>query len=248
MNIDAAIAFVEGHIDYGTWAARSGRTGNVELSLDRMHRFIELLGNPQVGLPIIHVTGTNGKGSTSRMITRLLMAEGLRVGTYSSPHLARYNERFRLNDIDIDDTTLAALLTDAADAEERLGERLMPFEVLTGAAYTWFAQQRVDVAVIEVGVLGRFDATNVGDGCVAVVTNIGFDHTDGEGDWQQRIAGINLAPRTRDQHGHRHARSNGPQRCCQHAPTDTRQHRTLAARRASVHELRACRSGSICVS
>lgn len=188
MNIDAAIAFVEGHIDYGTWAARSGRTGNVELSLDRMRRFIELLGNPHVGLPIIHVTGTNGKGSTSRMITRLLMAEGLRVGTYSSPHLSRYNERFRLNDIDIDDTTLAALLTAAADAEEHLGERLMPFEVLTGAAYTWFAQQRVDVAVIEVGVLGRFDATNVGDGSVAVVTNIGFDHTDGEGDWQQRIA------------------------------------------------------------
>jgi dihydrofolate synthase/folylpolyglutamate synthase len=188
VNIDAAISFVEGHIDYGTWAARSGRTGKVDLSLDRMRRFIELLDNPQVGLPIIHVTGTNGKGSTSRMITRLLMAEGLRVGTYSSPHLARYNERFRINDIDIDDNSLAALLTAAADAEDRLGERLMPFEVLTGAAYTWFAQQHVDVAVIEVGVLGRFDATNVGDGSVAVVTNIGFDHTDGEGDWQQRIA------------------------------------------------------------
>lgn len=189
MNIDAAIDYVEGHIDYSGWAARSARTGPVELSLDRMRRFVELLGNPQMSLPIIHVTGTNGKGSTSRMITRLLMAQGLRVGTYSSPHLARYNERFRIGDIDIDDTTLAEMLTAAAEAEAALGERLMPFEVLTAAAYAWFARERVDAAVIEVGVLGRFDATNVGNGRVAVVTNIGFDHTDGEGDWQLRIAG-----------------------------------------------------------
>ena len=71
MEIDAAIEYVEGHIDYSTWAARSGRTGNVDLSLDRMRRFVELLGNPQATLPVIHVTGTNGKGSTSRIITRL---------------------------------------------------------------------------------------------------------------------------------------------------------------------------------
>ncbi len=188
MNIDAAIDYVEGHIDYSSWAARSARTGNVELSLDRMRRFVALLGNPQSSLPVIHVTGTNGKGSTSRMITRLLMAEGLRVGTYSSPHLARYNERFRMDDVDIGDTTLAELLTTASAAEDELGERLMPFEVLTGAAFAWFADKRVDVAVIEVGVLGRFDATNVCDGRVAVLTNIGFDHTNGEGDWQLRIA------------------------------------------------------------
>ncbi len=188
MNIVDAIAFVEGHIDYGSWAARSGRTGEVDLSLDRMRRFIALLGDPQKLLPIIHVTGTNGKGSTSRMITRLLMGEGLCVGTYSSPHLAKYNERFRFNDIDIDDNTLASLLSITKDAEAQLGERLMPFEVLTGAAYLWFAQRHVDVAVVEVGVLGRFDATNVADGRVAVVTNVGFDHTDGHGDWQLRIA------------------------------------------------------------
>jgi dihydrofolate synthase / folylpolyglutamate synthase len=184
----AAIEFVEAHIDYGTWAARSGRTSDVELSLDRMVRFVELLGNPHHSLPVIHVTGTNGKGSTSRIITRLLMAEGLRVATYSSPHLERYNERFRVNDADISNDELAGAITVAAAAEEQLGERLMPFEVLTGAALLWFASQDVDVAVIEVGVLGRFDATNVCDGRVAVVTNIGFDHTNGAGDWQQRIA------------------------------------------------------------
>ena len=116
------------------------------------------------------------------------MGEGLRVGTYSSPHLSRYNERFRLDDDDIGDADLARLLTMAAAAEETLGERLMPFEVLTGAALAWFAEQQVDVAVIEVGVLGRFDATNICAAEVAVVTNIGFDHTNGVGDWQLRIA------------------------------------------------------------
>ncbi|HEY4334112.1 MAG TPA: Mur ligase family protein [Ilumatobacteraceae bacterium] len=188
MEIAAAIEYVEGHIDYGTWAARSGRTGPVDLSLDRMQRLAHLLRDPQQSLSIIHVSGTNGKGSTSRMITRLLMAHGLRVGTYSSPHLDRYNERFRLDDVDITDETLAALLTTVSEAEVELGDRLMPFEVLTGAAYSWFARERVDVAVIEVGVLGRFDATNIGDGRVAVITNIGFDHTSGEGDWRLRIA------------------------------------------------------------
>ena len=188
MDYAAAIEFVEAHIDYGTWAARSARTTPVELSLDRMQRFVALLGNPQSSLAVIHVTGTNGKGSTSRIGTRLLMAEGLRVATYSSPHLALYNERFRINDTDISDSELAGAVTLAAAAEAELGERLMPFEVLTGAALAWFAAQQVDVAVIEVGVLGRFDATNVCDGQVAVVTNIGFDHTNGSGDWQQRIA------------------------------------------------------------
>ena len=188
MDYAAAIEFVEAHIDYDTWAARSGRTKPVELSLDRMHRFVALLGNPQVAVPFIHVTGTNGKGSTSRIATRLLLAEGLRVGTYSSPHLSRYNERFRIDDTDISDSEFAAAISLAAAAEAKLGERLMPFEVLTGAALAWFATQQVDVAVVEVGVLGRFDATNVCDGQVAVVTNIGFDHTNGVGDWRQRIA------------------------------------------------------------
>jgi len=188
MNLDAGIAWLEDHIDYGSWAARSGRIGEVELSLDRMRRLVATLGDPHRDLAIIHVTGTNGKGSTSRMITRLLMAEGLRVGTYSSPHLAAYNERFRVDDHDVDDVVLADLLTRVRAAEDAADDRLMPFEILTAAAYMLFAERDVDVAVIEVGVLGRYDATNVADGRVAVITNIGFDHTSGEGDWQMRIA------------------------------------------------------------
>ncbi len=188
MDLHDAIEWLEGHIHYATWATRSSRSGDVDLSLDRMRRFATTLGDPQRDLPVVHVTGTNGKGSTSRIITRLLMAEGLRVGTYSSPHLESYRERFRIDDTDIDGDTLAGLLTRTAAAEDALGDRMMPFEVLTGAAFRWFADERVDVAVVEVGVLGRFDATNIADGRVAVVTNIGFDHTNGEGDWQMRIA------------------------------------------------------------
>ena len=188
MRIEAATEWLENHIDYSSWAARSARTGEVDLSLDRMHRFVTELGSPHADLAIIHVTGTNGKGSTSRIITRLLMAEGLRVGTYSSPHLAGYTERFRIDDRDIAEDALADLLTRMSAAEARLGDRLMPFEILTGAAYTLFDEEAVDVAVVEVGVLGRYDATNVADGRVAVITNIGFDHTNGDGDWQMRIA------------------------------------------------------------
>jgi dihydrofolate synthase / folylpolyglutamate synthase len=99
-----------------------------------------------------------------------------------------YNERFRVDDIDIDDRSLAELLTRIRDVEQALDDRLMPFEILTAAAYLFFAECGVDAAVIEVGVLGRYDATNVADGRVAVITNIGFDHTSGEGDWQMRIA------------------------------------------------------------
>jgi dihydrofolate synthase/folylpolyglutamate synthase len=188
MNVELAVAWLEAHIDYESWAARSGRVGEVDLSLDRMRRLVASLGDPQDRFPVVHVTGTNGKGSTGRMTTRLLMAEGLRVGTYSSPHLSRYNERFRVDDVDIDDAGLASILSTVRAAEERLGERAMPFEILTAAGYAWFAEQAVDVAVVEVGVLGRYDATNVADGRVAVLTNIGFDHTSGVGDWRMRIA------------------------------------------------------------
>jgi dihydrofolate synthase/folylpolyglutamate synthase len=153
-----------------------------------MRRFVRLIGDPQRSLSVIHVNGTNGKGSTVEMITRLLMEEGLKVGTYTSPHLARYNERFRIDDTDISDVELAELLTSIAKFETGLDEQLMPFEILSAAAFVWFAREQVDAAVIEVGVLGRFDATNVADGTVAVTTNIGYDHTNGQGDWEQRIA------------------------------------------------------------
>ena len=153
-----------------------------------MAALCDVLGDPQHDVPIIHVTGTNGKGSVARLATRLLSETGLTVGTYTSPHLHRINERISRNGEAIADDELAAVLDDLRGLVPLSGVEPSWFELLTAAAYRWFAEVAVDVAVVEVGMLGRFDATNVADGRVAVVTNIGPDHTDFQGDWRRDIA------------------------------------------------------------
>jgi dihydrofolate synthase/folylpolyglutamate synthase len=122
------------------------------------------------------------------MITALLAESGLTVGTYTSPHLERINERISRNNEPIDDEDLADLLADLERLEPAIGVTNSYFELLTAAALEWFAAIAVDVAVVEVGLLGRYDATNVCDGLVAVVTNVGHDHTDGLDGWSTRIA------------------------------------------------------------
>jgi dihydrofolate synthase/folylpolyglutamate synthase len=153
-----------------------------------MRALCDVLGDPQHDVPVIHVTGTNGKGSVARMATRLLAETGLSVGTYVSPHLHRINERISRNGEAIADHELAAVLDDLRRLAPLAGVEPSWFELVTAAAYRWFAEVAVDVAVVEVGMLGRFDATNVADGRVAVVTNIGPDHTDFQGDWRRAIA------------------------------------------------------------
>lgn len=183
MDFDDALAYLDAHINLEV------RTGNYEgLSLDAMGDIMRLCGDPQTAYPVIHITGTNGKGSTARMVTRLLMAHGLRVGTYTSPHLERYNERVRLDDEEIDDETFAAMVEELSLLEPMLTHRPSHFECLTACALALFASEAVDVAVVEVGVMGRFDATNVVTADVAVVTNVGRDHTNFEGDWRRAIA------------------------------------------------------------
>jgi len=147
-----------------------------------------VLGDPQHDQPTVHVTGTNGKGSVARMVTALLGAHDLSVGTYTSPHLERINERISRNGEPIADDALAAVLTDLSGIETLLDHSPSYFELLTAAAFRWFSDEAVAAAVVEVGLLGRWDATNVVDGLVAVLTNIGHDHTDGVGDWRRRIA------------------------------------------------------------
>jgi len=166
------------------------RAGRIEgLSLDNMRSVMALLADPQDSFPVIHVTGTNGKGSTVAMIGSLLGAMGLRVGTYTSPHLQSINERIRVGGESISDEDLAAAITGvAAAAESTEGTHLTWFETMTAAAFAGFANEAVDVAVLEVGMLGRFDATNVAHGKIAVVTNVELDHTDGLGDWRRAIA------------------------------------------------------------
>ncbi len=146
--------------------------------LDRVRRLVELMGDPQHSYPVIHITGTNGKGSVARMVTALLVARGLRVGTYTSPHLERVNERMAWNGDPIPDDDLAEVIGAIAELEPLLGSPPTHFEILTAAAFRWFADVAVDVAVIEVGLGGRWDATNVADGQVAVLTNISLDHAE----------------------------------------------------------------------
>src|SRR5690606_24980382 len=137
---------------------RAGSIGG--LTLDRMQALVSVLDEPQRHYPVIHITGTNGKGSTARMATALLAEAGLSVGTYSSPHLHRVNERISRNLEPTADDELAAVLTDLERLAALTGHDHSWFELVTAAAYRWFSDSAVDVAVVEVGLLGRFDATN----------------------------------------------------------------------------------------
>jgi dihydrofolate synthase / folylpolyglutamate synthase len=157
-------------------------------TLKRIEELVRLLGSPEQSYPVIHVTGTNGKTSVARMISTLLEASGLSVGSYTSPHLERVNERIAWNGGPIDDATLARVLSRIADVEPHLPDRPSYFEILTAAAFTWFSDVAVEVAVVEVGVGGTWDATNIVDGQVAVVTNVSVDHVEYLGPTREQIA------------------------------------------------------------
>jgi dihydrofolate synthase/folylpolyglutamate synthase len=159
-----------------------------ELSLEPMRELMSALGDPHLAFRSIHLTGTNGKGSSGRFIDAILRELGLSVGRYSSPHLERLNERLVWDGRMVSDDDLASVLSLLAQVVPNLESRPSYFEILTAAAFGWFAEVGCEVAVIEVGLLGRFDATNVVEADVAVITNIGKDHTDGLGDWRRRVA------------------------------------------------------------
>jgi dihydrofolate synthase / folylpolyglutamate synthase len=189
LDFDQAQAYLDDHINLEKTAAISA--GHVEgLSLDRMRRVVEVLGDPQHDYPVIHLTGTNGKGSTVRMISALLAAHQLSVGSYTSPHLEHITERIARNGEPIEPEEFARIMgeLEALEHQRFFEERPSYFELLTAAGFAWFSQVAVDVAAVEVGLLGRWDATNVADGRVAVVTNVGKDHTNGRGDWRRRVA------------------------------------------------------------
>ena len=173
-SFEDALAWLDGHIDF-----ESKSPGRRSLpTLDRMRELMAVLGDPERAYPAIHITGTNGKGSTAAMSAALLGARGLSVGTYTSPNLSKVNERISRSGGAIDDLSLREVLSTLSLIEATLSDRPTRFELLTAAAFTWFADVAVDAAVVEVGVGGTWDATNVIDGTVAVLTNVSYDHTD----------------------------------------------------------------------
>jgi len=155
----------------------------MRFGLDRMRRLMTALGTPQERFGTVHVAGTNGKSSTVRMTAAILRRHGLKTGAYLSPHLVAFNERIRIDDADLDPDRFGAAVARAARAAEKVnhtleeGDRVTQFEALTAAAYSELAEAGVDVAVVEAGLGGRYDATNVIPSKVQVLTNVGLEHT-----------------------------------------------------------------------
>jgi dihydrofolate synthase/folylpolyglutamate synthase len=171
----------------------------MRFGLDRMRRLMTALGQPERQFRSIHVVGTNGKSSTVRMIAAILGRHGLRTGSYLSPHLVSFVERIRIGDADIAPSDFAGAVTRAAHAvelvEHALGgeDQVTQFEALTAAAYSELARQNVEVAVIEAGLGGRYDATSVVPSSVQVLTSVGLEHTRWLGPTIADIAAEKLA-------------------------------------------------------
>lgn len=155
----------------------------IKPGLERIHSMMEFVGNPHLAFPSILVGGTNGKGSTVAALSAVLRSAGLKVGIYTSPHLITYRERIRINDALVPRDRFEKLLEWAKGSADRVAAETpwgapTEFEVLTAVAFKYFAEENVDIAVVEVGLGGRWDSTNILEPLISVLTTIGLDHTD----------------------------------------------------------------------
>ena len=159
---------------------------DIKLGLDRIKKLLELIGNPHKELKYIHIAGSNGKGSTASFIASILMEAGYKVGLYTSPHFVRFNERIRINGIEIDDNYIARFI----DSIEQIIEQQKPtfFEITTALAFKYFNDYKPDYVVLETGLGGRLDATNVIDPLASVITSISLEHTNILGETLEKIA------------------------------------------------------------
>lgn len=152
------------------------RGGMIDLRLDRMDRALALFGHPEKQFPSLHIAGTNGKGSTSAMLQHILHLAGYRTALYTSPHLVSFTERIRVGDDEISQDQVVELAREIEQRTGAAGVQLTFFEFITVMAFIFFARQKIDVAVVEVGLGGRLDATNVVTPVVSVITTISKDH------------------------------------------------------------------------
>jgi dihydrofolate synthase/folylpolyglutamate synthase len=183
-----AIAFWNARINYEVRSAAPA-----DLKLERMEALLARLGNPHRAIPLVHITGTKGKGSVAAMIAASLRAAGRRTGLFTSPHLVHVEERIQVDGEPITHADLAARMTEVAEAvndleTDRSLPRLTFFEVGTALGFLHFARTKCDIAVLEVGLGGRFDSTNVCMPEVCVITNVGFDHMAQLGNTLEAIA------------------------------------------------------------
>lgn len=180
-NVQNAIDWIESQLRF-----------RPKTSLDHMKHALSMLQLQLDNIKKIHVTGTNGKGSVCMMTTQVLVEAGYKVGTFISPYLVRFNERIKLNAQDIDDESLLISINNIYELNERyflkMGFKLSFFELMTLMAFTFFSEMKVDVMVIEVGIGGLLDATNILNYDVSVITNIGLDHMKQLGDSLEQIA------------------------------------------------------------
>jgi dihydrofolate synthase / folylpolyglutamate synthase len=187
MTYDEAIAFWFGSINYEVRSATPE-----DLKLERMRALLRGLGDPHSRLRIVHITGTKGKGSTAAMLGAVLQAAGYRVGLFTSPHLVHVEERMQVNGVPIRREELAALMEQVAPVVRAFGggPESTPtfFEISTALGFLHFVQRRVDIAIVEVGLGGRFDSTNVCQPLVSILTTVGLDHMAQLGNTVEEIA------------------------------------------------------------
>ena len=187
MTYDDAIAYWFGRINYESRSAQPH-----DLKLERMRSLLQLLGNPHERLRIIHIAGTKGKGSTAMMLARILQFAGYRVGVLTSPHMVHVEERIQVDGQMIRRDELTHLLNEVREQVDRLDREPLPgptfFEINTALAFLHFVRRRVEIAVVEVGLGGRFDSTNVCQPIVSVITSIGHDHIEQLGSTLEAIA------------------------------------------------------------
>ncbi|KRQ87234.1 Folylpolyglutamate synthase [Caloramator mitchellensis] len=181
MKYDEAINYIENVGKFG-----------MNLGLERIRRLCELMGNPQDNLKFIHIAGTNGKGSTSAFVSSILEEEGYKVGVYTSPYIERFTERIRINKDEISEVDVVKYIELIIPLIERIVkegfENPTEFEIITALAFKYFYDKKVDFVVLEVGLGGRYDATNVVNPLVSVITTISYDHMNVLGDTLDKIA------------------------------------------------------------
>ena len=182
MNYNECIHYLEEEVGFGSVPG-----------LERIQALCNKLGNPEQKLSVIHVAGTNGKGSAVAMISSILQTAGYRVGTYTSPHLERYNERFIINGQEISDEDFAgeiSLMKKICDELAAEGQAVPTlFEIVTGAAFHYFAEQNIDILILEVGLGGKYDATNIiPQPLLSLIMSVSIDHTDFLGSTIEEIA------------------------------------------------------------